>query len=347
VTSPGTVRRVRLWAYVVLAGVLVSLVYGLLAGAVGMAGPLYGAGIGVVHGFLAASVIGGLEIFGTRTAAGRRLEQAPFLATFGVKWLVYGAFMVGLEAVNPGARFLGLAHFPPLGSPLAPLSIAFGLAATFAVVFLLQVGRLLGGRTLADLVLGRYHQPRPEERFFLFVDIAGSTALAERLGPAGVHRFLAEVFHVAADPVDDHRGEVHQYVGDELVVTWTLTDGRQGARPVRCFFAIDAALAAAAPRFERAFGTTPRLRAALHAGPVIAGEVGDSRRAIVFHGDVMNTAARLEQLTRTLGRRFLVSADALDRLGDRDGYAVEDLGPQPIRGRAAPVRVFAVEASQP
>jgi adenylate cyclase len=79
--------------------------------------------------------------------------------------------------------------------------------------------------------------------------------------------------------------------------------------------AIEAALAGASPKFAHDFGTTPRLRAALHAGPVIAGEVGDSRRAIVFHGDVMNTAARLEQATRELDRQFLVSAEALARLG--------------------------------
>jgi class 3 adenylate cyclase len=71
--------------------------------------------------------------------------------------------------------------------------------------------------------------------FFLFVDIAGSTALAERIGPAAVHRFLGEVFRLASDPIEDHRGEVHQYV-------------------VAFFFAIEEALARAAPAFEREFG---------------------------------------------------------------------------------------------
>ena len=65
--------------------------------------------------------------------------------------------------------------------------------------------------------------------------------------------------------------------------------------------------------------------------------------AVVFHGDVMNTAARLEQATRDLDRRFLASADALSRLTRTERYALESLGPQPLRGRAAPVDVYAVD----
>lgn len=121
------------------------------------------------------------------------------------------------------------------------------------------------------------------------------------------------MFRLASDPIGDHGGEIYQYVGDEMVVTWTAAVARGDARPIACFFAIVAALEAVAPAFEREFGMAPRLRAALHARPVISGEVGDSKRDIVFHGDVMNTAARLEH-ARDLDRRFLVSSDALSSL---------------------------------
>ena len=103
------------------------------------------------------------------------------------------------------------------------------------------------------------------------------------------------------------------------------------------------ALERAAPGFARDFGVTPGLRAALHGGRVIAGEVGDSKREIVFHGDPMNTASRIEQLTRDLGRRFIVSGDALARLAGVDRYSIEDLGEQTLRGRAAAMRVYAVD----
>jgi adenylate cyclase len=209
---------------------------------------------------------------------------------------------------------------------------------------MLQIGRLVGERTLRDVVFGRYHRSRTEERFFLFVDIAGSTPLAERIGPGAVHRFLGDVFRLASDPIDEYRGEVYQYVGDEIVITWTVAEGRDGARPVACFFAIEEALARAAPEFQREFGAVPGLRAALHGGPVVTGEVGGSRRAIVYHGDVMNTTSRIEQATRDLERQFLVSGDAMERLADLGGFSLDDLGLQRLRGRTGAVHVYAVAA---
>jgi adenylate cyclase len=153
---------------------------------------------------------------------------------------------------------------------------------------------------------------------------------------------LGAVFRLASDPIEEHGGEVYQYVGDEMVITWTVVAGRVGARAASCFFAVERALAQSASMFDREFGAVPRLRAALHAGPVITGEVGGSRRAIVYHGDVMNTTSRIEEATRDLDRQFLASSDALERLPSFDDLLLEDLGLQRLRGRAAPVRVYAI-----
>jgi adenylate cyclase len=223
--------------------------------------------------------------------------------------------------------------------------IAVVTAMTVTLMLMLrQATQIVGDRSFRSIILGRYHRPRSEERFFLFIDIVGSTPIAERLGALSVHRYLNRIFQEAADPIDDHRGEVYQYVGDEIVVTWTLEDGRAGAKPLACLFSIEEALAAAAPAFERDYGAVPKLRAALHAGEVVTGEAGGSRRAIVFHGDVMNATSRIENLTRTLGYPFLMSEDALARMQGTDGYALTDLGPQELRGKQAPVRVYAVRA---
>ena len=57
----------------------------------------------------------------------------------------------------------------------------------------------------------------------------------------------------------------------------------------------------------------------------------------------MNTTSRIEQATRDLGRQFLVSGDALERLTNLDAFIRVDLGPQRLRGRAAPIQLYAVE----
>jgi adenylate cyclase len=343
-----TSRRVRRFLWFLVVGVLTGVAYGGLLGAMFRGTSLIGSMVGAIDGAAIAAPIAGAEIFLSRTRWGRAIQRAPFLVTFGVKWLVYGGLITLVNLESPGVRtlhVLGLAA--PLPRSLALLSLAFSFAVTFAVLFIFQVSHMVGPRNLAHIVLGRYYRPHLEERFFLFVDIAGSTALAERLGPVAVHRFLANVFRLASDPIADYGGEIYQYVGDEVVVTWPVAAGRAGARPIACFFAFCAVLDDAAPRFEEEFGAVPTVRAALHAGSVIAGEIGDSKRDIVFHGDVMNTAARLEQATRDLHRPFLASADAVIRLDGVDVYALEPLGPRALRGRAGLVEVYSVGLRRP
>jgi len=342
-----TKRRVQLFLRLLLVGTLIGVAYGGLIGLTFRGTVLINSLIGAIDGATITAVIAAVEIFLLRTRWGRPLQQAPFLVTFGVKWLVYGVVIMVVNACSLGQRVLGLAlSAAPLDESLELLGAFFSFVAAFVVLLGFEIGQIVGPRNLRNIVLGRYHRPRTEERFFLFVDVEGSTSLAERIGPTAVHRFLDGVFRLASDPIGDHGGEIYQYVGDEMVVTWTAAEARGDARPIACFFAIVAALEAVAPAFEREFGVAPRLRAALHAGPVISGEIGESKRDIVFHGDVMNTAARLEQATRDLDRRFLVSSDALSRLAATERYALEPLGPQALRGRAAPVDVYAVGATQ-
>jgi adenylate cyclase len=353
---PGTRRQLKFFRVTLGLGAMTGAVFGAAVGATVLDPPLLGAGLAALSGAIdvmtLTALIGGTEILLPRTRIGRALDRAPFLATFVVKSLLYCFVILAVVGGRFGTQLVGLL----IGEDLAQVfrsQISVGLprgllvSITLLVVPLLnllrQASKVIGERTFRDIALGRFHRPRTEERFFLFVDIVGSTPLAERLGPEAVHGFLDRVFQVASDPIDDHGGEVYQYVGDEIVITWTVSEGRTTGRVLACYFAIDLALKEAAPDFDREFGAVPRLRAALHAGPVTAGEVGGSRRAIVFHGDAMNTASRIENATRDLQRPFLVSEDALIHIEDKAAYVLIDLGPQQLRGRATPVRVYAVE----
>jgi len=108
--------------------------------------------------------------------------------------------------------------------------------------------------------------------------------------------------------------------------------------------AMRAALARAAGQFESEFGAAPRIRGSLHYGPVIVGEIGDVKRAIVFNGDVMNTAARLEELSRKVDGGFLASRVAMTRFSSSPPFAVRDLGRLEIRGRADGIDVVGIDA---
>jgi adenylate cyclase len=299
--------------------------------------------IGVIDALLMASWIGGIEMFLLPRASMRWLDALPFAAVVVLKTLVYGVIAGAVLAGQPGERLLGVVNIYNARTGL--IAVCLSLVAVSVVVMMFQAAGLVGYRTFMALLLGKYRRPSAERRFFLFVDVVGSTAIAERLGALEAHRFLAAVFSAVAEPIELCRGEIYQYVGDEIVITWVEPDGVADARALRCFFAMRAALAAEGHRFVQRFGVDPELRAALHLGEVIAGEVGQVRRAIVFHGDVMNTTGRLEQATREVGCFFIASAEALASLAPPPEIRTHDLGSLVLRGRVEPIHAFCVEHS--
>ncbi len=176
------------------------------------------------------------------------------------------------------------------------------------------MSRLVGGRTLRDIVFGRYHRSRTEEailpvRRHRRLDAAGRAdrsrrdpsfsrrSLPARLGPDRRSRGRGLSIRRRRDRGHLDGGRRARRRPAARVLLCDRTGARAGRAGVRA-------------RVQRG----ARLQAALHAGPVITGEVGGSRRAIVYHGDVMNTTSRLEQATRDLERQF-------PRLGGRAGAA--------------------------
>jgi adenylate cyclase len=338
-------ERIRLFQRILMISAGIGAVYGILL-TPDRASPAASVLIGIANGLIISGVIAGSEIFLMREGSTMtRLTRLPFIVVVLLKTVVYGAVVTAMVVGAPLVAALtpiGM-HVAPLDPRSATVTIGVSLATTAIFVVVLQAAGLLGRRTFRNLVLGRYRRPRAERRFFLFVDVVGSTAIAERLGALRAHEFLAAVFSATAEPVAACRGEIYQYVGDEIVVTWTEEEGRPESRPLRCFFLMEKALLDRQENFRAQFAAAPGLRAALHLGEVIAGEVGEVRRAIVYHGDVMNTASRLEQATRELGCRFIASADAVQALGPQPDMDMKDLGALALRGRKEPIRAFAID----
>jgi adenylate cyclase len=227
-------------------------------------------------------------------------------------------------------------------------ALPFFVVLAVTVQFILQMNRMIGANVLGYFAAGVYRHPKAEERIFLFLDLQGSTPLAERLGSARYFELLRRFVDELTEPVLETEGEIYQYAGDEVVITWPLAAGVHAANCVRCFFEIRAAVERNAGRYELTFGTAPRFRGGLHGGAVTGGEIGDLRQQIVFVGDILNTAARLEEYAKRRDLDLVISGPLLDRLALPAGLEAIACGDLEIRGKEARVTAFSVtEAPRP
>ena len=215
---------------------------------------------------------------------------------------------------------------------------------SFLINFVRQLNRMLGPGTLVNLLLGRYHRPVAEDRIFMFLDLNDSTAIAATLGPVRFNDFKNDFFHDIAEPVLETRGQIYQYVGDEAVVTWTTDRGLRQGNCLRCVFLVGERIHERKDRYLRRYGIVPEFKAGLHGGPVVTAEIGDIKKDIVYSGDTVNTAARVEAQCRPLDRRVLVSEALLSLCRVPEELEVEDMGQRELRGKAEAVRLFSVRA---
>ena len=331
-------RKLRLLAVIIAAGAIAGFAISFAQGRTSPSSMV----VGVTYGFLTCIAIGSVELFVLDGPLRAWLGDLSFTVNLIVRSAIYAAIIMVIQLSQSGELIAGL----PLDA--SPQNFWFGFIYSAAVSVLMNLGfgiaNIIGPRAFLNFITGRYHSPVEENRFVLFVDIAGSTGLAERLGGIAIHRFLDRTFRLLTLAVVDYRGEVLNYVGDEVIVTWPERGGALDCRPLRCFVAMREALAQASSQFEREFGAMPRIRGSLHFGPVIVGEIGDIKRAIVFNGDVMNTAARLEELSRNVDGGFLASRAAMERFSAAPPFAVRDLGRLAIRGRADGIDVVGINA---
>lgn len=306
----------------------------LLTAAVAL-GALYGAVVtpevwvgimgGALTGLLVVGGLLGLEFLVFTRRAGRRLTRRPFWQLLAIKLAAYLAVtLLGVKLGHLTANvFLPPLHRHGIDISLADVTLSLSVALMF--VLLGHLDRQLGGRVLLGLLFRRYVQPRREERVFLLADLAGSTALAERIGDERFHAFLNDVFTDLAESVARCRGSIYRYVGDEVIVTWPLAEGLRRQRALRCTLDIDQKLRGRGECYRSAYGTAPRLHYALHVGAVVSGEMGELKREVVFLGGTMNTAARILDTAKRADQHLVISSGLLARL-----TLPEDLSAQPL-----------------
>ncbi len=220
----------------------------------------------------------------------------------------------------------------------------FWLSVVIVTLIALSVNDKYGPGVFKSFILGKYFHPTREERIFMFLDLRSSTTIAEKLGEEKYFNFLKDVFKDVTPAILDSKGEIYQYVGDEIVVCWKQDSGTQNANCVQCFFEIKKSLEAQEVYYSENYeGILPEFKAGLHFGAVMVGEIGVVKRDIAYSGDVLNTTARIQSKCNELGKDILLSQFLIDKLGPLPNpFKPTPLGEVELRGKQKSLQLFTV-----
>jgi len=222
-----------------------------------------------------------------------------------------------------------------------------GIALIISLVsnFLDELHRKLGKDAIFNIVFGKYHQVKQEERLFLFIDLNHSTEIAEEMGELEFSHFLQDYYYDISEPIARYFGCVYQYVGDEVVVTWPLKKGLKFGLCLRCFFAIQKQIRRYQEQYEKRYGRVPEFKASLHGGTIVVSEVGKYKSEIAYHGDVLNTTARMLSKCHELNADFIISDFIVERVEMPKYLKVDSLGSFQLKGKQQEIELYSVYLS--
>jgi adenylate cyclase len=223
--------------------------------------------------------------------------------------------------------------------------VIYNFFMTLLISFINQVNKKYGPGILVPLLLGKYRNPREEERVFMFMDLKSSTSIAELLGHLQYSSFIRDSFMDINQVLHLFHAEIYQYVGDEIVISWRTGEDLEQLPCVRFFFACEKQFAQKAGYYLKNYGTVPQFKAGLHMGKVTAVEIGEIKRDIAYHGDTLNTAARIQSMCNEYHKKLLVSGYFFETTQLYKHFEAEKLGSMLLKGKNIPVEIWSVEDS--
>lgn len=207
-------------------------------------------------------------------------------------------------------------------------------------LFYNEVSENLGPGVLNNFFKGKYHTPVVEERIFMFLDMKASTTIAERIGHVKYFEMLKEYFADLTDPIVNYAGEIYQYVGDEIVISWKVGEGIRMNNCIECFFAMKREIKKQDNKYLQRFGLVPDFKAGFHVGNVTTAEIGVIKKEIIFTGDVLNTTARIQSLCNNYKVDILISGQLLQLLNVSQLQNVKAIEEAELRGRDEKVMLY-------
>jgi adenylate cyclase len=143
--------------------------------------------------------------------------------------------------------------------------------------------------------------------------------------------------------VAKNEASIYQYVGDEVVLTWEYKMGIKDNNCIEIYFDYMKTIEKRGEYYEHQYGMVPEFKAGVSSGYATVAEVGELKKELAFHGDVLNTASRIQGVCNEYNKKLLISEELenICQLGSE--YKKELIGSIELKGKAKPVNIYSIE----
>lgn len=214
---------------------------------------------------------------------------------------------------------------------------------SFVYSFLKIAAERFGRGVFLKILLGTYANPKEEERIFMFLDLKDSTTIAENLGHHKYSQFIQDCFFDLNEVVLEYEAEIYQYVGDEAVLSWPYKKGLANNNCIGLFFAFQQQRESRREYYEQKYGVYPEFKAGLHGGALMVAEVGSVKKELAYHGDVINTSARIQAECNTHNVTLLLSEKLLKDLKIEEISTSKSLGNVLLKGKRKEIKIHTIQ----
>lgn len=221
-------------------------------------------------------------------------------------------------------------------------TILYVFIASLVFSFLKIATEKFGRGIFLKMLLGKYKKPQEEKRIFMFLDLRDSTGTAEELGHLKYSQFIQDFFYDLNEVVPKYDAEIYQYVGDEAVLSWSYDKGIANANCIEVFFDFEKNIAKRENYYLNKYGITPKFKAGVHGGFLMVAEVGVVKKELAYHGDVINTSARIQEECNKYNASILISETLLNDLENKTSYTYTSLGSILLKGKHEKIEIYAI-----
>ena len=171
------------------------------------------------------------------------------------------------------------------------------------------------------------------------------SSFTKKLGHDKYSSFLKECVHELTPIIQKYRARVYQYVGDEVILFWRKKEGFYQQNCLNAFFEFIDTIERRKDYYMSKYGVVPIFKAGMDAGVVTVTEIGDIKREIAFHGDVLNTTARLEKKCNEFNEKLIVAQHVVDHIQSNNNYKFKFLSDLPLKGKTENIKFYSAVPS--